>query len=66
MIVFISFFSNMSEEAKATIIDKLKKHLLLIKKIDELDEKLIAAGLSECEEYSEKEYQKKLKELQTV
>ena len=48
------------------IIDKLKKHISLMKKIDKLDEKLTAAGLDECEEYSEEEYQKKLKELQTV
>lgn len=48
------------------IIDKLIKRVSLMKKIDELDEKLTAAGLDECEEYSEEEYQKKLKELQTV
>jgi len=52
--------------AIAAIINKLKEHIKLIKKIDELDEKLTAAGLDECEEYSEEEYQKKLKELQTV
>lgn len=50
--------------AIAAIIDKLKKHLLLMKKIDELDEKLTASGLDECEEYSEEEYQKKLEEYQ--
>jgi len=49
-----------------TIINKLKEHLKLMKKIDELDEKLTASGLDECEEYSEEEYQKKLKELQKV
>jgi len=52
--------------AIASIINKLKERLKLMKKIDELDEKLTAAGLDECEEYSEEEYQKKLKELQTV
>jgi hypothetical protein len=52
--------------AIASIINKLKERLKLMKKIDELDEKLTAVGLDECEEYSEEEYQKKLKELQTV
>jgi len=62
-----NFLFNFDDgSAIAAIIDKLKKHIKLMKKIDELDEKLTAAGLDECEEYSEEEYQKKLKELQTV